>query len=392
MHAYKSHRDACLVPFSLTIVEHVSSSRATIEDITFTKAHKKLQQTVSSLQMAGMSARFLTPPTYEDSQNSESLIAEPSLSFLSLNDSNTRPSTYTPTHKPRGRRFVVEVQHSKNMEYPFDLTNYPLRQNRMYEEMPPPRPNQRPSLQHIPQPSSLPAPRHPPTTYSNPNPNPFLPLSSLPTTGPPSPQNQTNALITQLITAKLVRSIHARLLLNPDTFGAQLLTPLQTLFHPHPDLALRALNSFPLPLGEKLRALSDNQKRLESQISLSKALACLEMLRILFLLPQAGAGAAAAAAMNSEMAFVVAKTEREVQEVLTRMCEHDAQERSKGDFMAVQEVLRGEMELELLEEEKKQEKTKKEIPGEDGVAMMMEGLLEGDGDSLHVNVDEDLAL
>ncbi|KAF2210099.1 hypothetical protein CERZMDRAFT_99793 [Cercospora zeae-maydis SCOH1-5] len=330
--------------------------------------------------MAGMNAIILTPPTNEHSQNSESWGAEPSLSGLRLSDSNTRPSTNTPTHKPRGRRFIATMQHNKNIEDQFDLTDYPLPQDRTYEGMPPPHPNQRPSFQRISQPSILPAAstsasRGQPTTY--PNANPHLLLVDLHNINHPSRNdNQIHALLTNLTTTKLIRSIHARLLLTPDTFGAQLLAPLQTLFPPHTNLALNALNSFPLPLGEKLRALTDNQKRLESQICLGKVLAFLEMLRIL-------------PAASAEMTFVVAKTEKEVQEILTRMCEHDAQQRSQGDFMAVQEYLRREMEV---EEAEKKNGMKKEMQGEAGMEMVMEELLKGDGGSLDVNVEEDLAL
>ncbi|GIZ44229.1 hypothetical protein CKM354_000743300 [Cercospora kikuchii] len=299
------------------------------------------------------SPKILTPSSDDDREAGDSMTEEPNLSALRLNESNPVQQTDTPTHKPRRRRSMTGNQENKDTAKPFDLTNHPLRHHQTYEQssffraVPPPLPversqNQQPkpepthntfvpmSLSHLPP--------KPFTSVSAPYPPPTIPPPPLPTSNP-SPIHALHPLLTTLTTTKLVRSIHARLLLNPDTFGAQILTPLQTLYHPNTHQALHLLNTFPLHEGEKLRALSDRQKRLESQICLSQVLGFLEIMKIL---PPVSQGTS----------FVVAQVEREVGNVLVRMCENDAQERSKEDILAIQEYLKSQMEVEEREQQK----------------------------------------
>ncbi|PPJ59181.1 hypothetical protein CBER1_03079 [Cercospora berteroae] len=299
------------------------------------------------------SPRILTPPTNDDSEDGESMTEEPNLSELRLNESIPVQQADTPTHKPRRRRSMAENQENKDAAKPFDLTNHPLRHHQTYEQssffraVPPPLPTERSQNQRgqktardIFVPTSLPPlPPNPFTSISAPHPPPTIPLPPLPTSSNPSPVNPLHTLLTTLTTTKLVRSIHARLLLNPDTFAPQILTPLQTLYHPNTHQALHLLNTFPLHEGEKLRALTDRQKRLESQICLSQVLGFLEMLKIL-------------PAISPGTTYVVAKVEREVGDVLVRMYENDAQERSKEDIVAIQQYLKREMEV---EEQKREE-------------------------------------
>ncbi|CAK1362957.1 hypothetical protein CB0940_04900 [Cercospora beticola] len=296
--------------------------------------------------------KTLTPPTDDDSEDGKSMTEEPRLSDLRLNESIPVQQADTPTHKPRRRRSMAETQGSKDTAKPFDLTNHPLRHHQTYEQssyqaVPSPLPIERPQKQQRrPEPSHktfiptiLPyLPQNPFGSVSAPYPPPTIPLPPLPISSNSSPINPLHTLLTNLTTTKLVRSIHARLLLNPDTFGAQILTPLQTLYHPNTHQALHLLNTFPLHEGEKLRALSDRQKRLESQICLSQVLGFLEIMKTL-------------PAVSQGTSFVVAKVEREVGDVLVRMCENDAQERSKEDIVAIQEYLKREMEMEGRKQE-----------------------------------------
>ncbi|USW58567.1 hypothetical protein Slin15195_G118860 [Septoria linicola] len=212
---------------------------------------------------------------------------------------------------------------------PFDSPRHLVQQNQLGHLALPSRTSPFEQIPHVSMTPPSRASSRTPRVASAPGPQsaPHAPLSVPPpksasgrTDRSPSADNVARTVSTKL-EHKITCAIHARLLINPDTFGAELMRTLSFVCR-NSEKASFLISSFPVAEGQRLGAMNEHQVRVESQLCLGQASG---LVSLMYELTSGGS--------------VIAQIQSSLYDLYLRMCEHDARARSEHDLLRLQEHL-----------------------------------------------------